>query len=126
MWSLTCAYISVICSHNGNLHPFFFISSSFGPLGEFYKTDIRLAMFYIAKCWATKKQHIHKMSVTEMRMLQWISGKIRKDKIRNQFIHGNLGVALIGDKRGEIRLRWFGHMEQRPMTAPMRTEIVAC
>ena len=88
--------------------------------GKFYKTAIRLAMLYGAECWATNKQQVHKMSVAEMRMLRWMSGKTRKDKIRNEFIRGSLGVAPIGDKMRESRLRWFGHVQRRPMTAPVR------
>ena len=30
-----------------------------------------------------KKQHIHKMSVTEMRMLRWIRKKPMKDRTKN-------------------------------------------
>ena len=33
---------------------------------KFYKIAIRLAMLYGINCWAFKKQHIHKMSVTEI------------------------------------------------------------
>jgi hypothetical protein len=33
---------------------------------KFYKIAIRLAMLYGINCWAIKKQHIHKMSVTEI------------------------------------------------------------
>ena len=88
--------------------------------GKFYKTAIRPAMLYGAECWATNKQQVHKMSVVEMRMLRWMSGKTRKDKIRNEFIRGSLGVAPIGDKMRESRLRWFGHVQPRTMTAPVR------
>ena len=58
-------------------------------------------MLYGAECWATNKQQVHKMSVAEMRMLRWMSGKTRKDKIRNEFIPGGLWVAPIGDKMRE-------------------------
>ncbi len=88
--------------------------------GKFYKTAIRPAMLYGAECWAANKQHVHKMSVAEMRMLRWMSGKTRKDRIRNESIRGSLGVAPIGDKMRESRLRWFGHVQRRPMTAPVR------
>ena len=68
-------------------------------------------MLYGAECWAANKQQVHKMSVAEMRMLRWMCGKTRKDKIKNEFIRGNLGVAPIGDKMRESQLRWFGHMQ---------------
>ena len=41
-------------------------------------------MSYGVECQAIKKQHIHKMDVAKMRILRWMSGKIKKDKIRNE------------------------------------------
>ena len=52
--------------------------------GKFYRTTIRSAMTYGAKCWPIKKQHMQKMDVAEMRMLRWMCSKTRKDKIRNE------------------------------------------
>jgi hypothetical protein len=59
--------------------------------GKFYRTVIRLAMLYGAERWATKGQHIQKMSVAEMRMLRWICGHTRKDRIRMMILGTNLG-----------------------------------
>jgi hypothetical protein len=59
--------------------------------GQLYRTTIRPAMMYDAECWAAKGQHIQKMSVTEMRMLYWICGHTRKDRIRNDDIRDKLG-----------------------------------
>ena len=88
--------------------------------GKFYKTAIRPALIYGAECWATKKQHVQKMSVAEMRMLRWMCGKTRKDKIRNEHIRELVEVAPIQDKLRENRLRWFGHVKRRPINAPVR------
>ena len=77
-------------------------------------------MLYGAECWAVKEQHIQKMSVAEMRMLRWMSGKTRKDKIRNEIIRENLKVRPICEKMRENRLRWFGHVKRRPEVAPVR------
>ena len=93
--------------------------------GKFYKTAIRPALLYGAECWATKKQHVHKMSVTEMRMLRWMCGKTRKDKVRNEHIRGLVGVAPIEDKIRENRLRWYGHVRRRPTNEAVRkTELL--
>jgi hypothetical protein len=72
---------------------------------KFYRTTIRPAMMYGAECWATKGQHIQKMSVAEMRMLRWICGHARKDRIRNDDIRDKLGVAPIQEKLVQHRLR---------------------
>lgn len=55
-------------------------------------------MLYGAKCWIANKQHIHKMSVVEMRLLRWMSSKTRNDRIRNESIRKSLSVAPTGDK----------------------------
>ncbi|KAM1087697.1 hypothetical protein ACFX2B_013050 [Malus domestica] len=88
--------------------------------GKFYRTAIRPAMLYGTECWAVKHQHVHKMGVAEMRMLRWMCGHTRKDKIRNEDIRGKVGVAEIEGKMRENKLRWFGHVQRRPTDAPIR------
>ena len=77
-------------------------------------------MLYGIECWAIKKQHISKMSVAEMRMLRWMCGKTRKDRIRNEHIREMVRVAPIEDKLRENRLRWFGLVQCTPIDAPMQ------
>ena len=54
--------------------------------GKFYRTTIRPAMLYGTECWAVKSQHENKLNVAEMRMLRWMSGHTRHDKISNECI----------------------------------------
>jgi hypothetical protein len=51
------------------------------------------------------------MSVAEIRMLRWICGHTRKDRIRNDDIRDKLGVAPIQDKLVQHYFRWFGHIQ---------------
>ena len=60
---------------------------------------------------------MQKIDEAEMRILRWICGKTRKDKIRNGRFQENLGVTSIEDKIRETLLRWFGHIQHRPTTA---------
>ncbi|KAJ4809245.1 hypothetical protein LUZ62_021811 [Rhynchospora pubera] len=92
--------------------------------GKFYRTAIRPAMLYGAECWATKRRHVQKMSVAEMRMLRWICGHTRKDRIRNDDIRDMVGVTPIEEKLIQHRLRWFGHIQRRPPEAPVRIGIL--
>ncbi|RXH90648.1 hypothetical protein DVH24_035412 [Malus domestica] len=62
-------------------------------------------MLYSTECWAMKYQHVHKMVVAEMRMLRWMCGHTRKDKIRNKDIRGKVEVVEIEGKMRENRLR---------------------
>ena len=88
--------------------------------GKFYRTAIRPAMLYGSECWAVKGQHEHKMEVAEMRMLRWMCGHTRKDKIRNTHIREQVGVACIEEKMVESHLRWFEHVQRRPLSALIR------
>ncbi|KAJ7971686.1 Retrovirus-related Pol polyprotein LINE-1 [Quillaja saponaria] len=67
-----------------------------------------------------KKQHSHKMGVAEMRMLRWMTGHTRKDRIRNEEIRKKVEVAPIKEKMRKNRLRWFGHIQRRPMDAVVK------
>ncbi|KAL6566196.1 hypothetical protein OROGR_001811 [Orobanche gracilis] len=70
--------------------------------GKFYRTTIR------------------PMNVAEMRMLRWMCGHTKKDRLRNEVIREKVRVASIEDKMMENRLRWFGHVRRRPVEAPVR------
>ena len=95
--------------------------------GRVYRVVVRPALLYGAECWPIKKTQVQKMRVAEMRMIRWICGHTRLDKIRNEVIRSRIGVASIEDKMREIRLRWFGHVRRRPMNAPVRRcETVEC
>ena len=56
-----------------------------------------------------------------MRMLRWMCGNTRLDQIRNDVFRIRLGVSSISDKIKEGRLRWFGHVRRKQMTAQVRT-----
>ncbi|RXH84533.1 hypothetical protein DVH24_032817 [Malus domestica] len=47
-------------------------------------------------------------------------GHTRKDKIMNEDIRGNVGVAKIEENIRENRLQWFGHVQRRPINASVR------
>ena len=95
--------------------------------GRVYRMVVRPALLYGAECWPIRKSHVQRMRVTEMRMIRWICGHTKLDKIRNEVIRGKLGVASIEDKLREARLRWFGHIKRRPRDAPVRRcETIEC
>ena len=48
-----------------------------------------------------------------MRMLRWICGVTRKDKIRNEHIRGTTRVAQASKKITERRFNWYGHVMRR-------------
>jgi hypothetical protein len=92
--------------------------------GKFYRTVIRPAMLYGAEYWPTKRRHIQQLSVAEMRMLRWICGNTRRDRVRNNDIREKLGVAPVEEKLVQHRLRWFGHIQRRPTEAPIHNRVI--
>ena len=78
--------------------------------GKVYKTVIRPAILYGAETWATTKRQEKRIEGTEMRMLRWMCGVTRKDKIRNEHIRGTTRVGQASKKITERRLNWYGHV----------------
>ena len=74
--------------------------------GKVYKTVVRPAMMYGVETWAVKKAHEKMLDVAEMRMLRWMSGVTKLDRIRNERIRGTKNVQ-------ESRLKWYGHVLRR-------------
>ena len=77
---------------------------------------VRSALMYGTECCPIRKSHVRRTRVVEIRMIRWMCGHMRFDKIRNEVIRGRI---CIEDKMRDARLRWFGHI-RRSMDAPMR------
>ncbi len=76
--------------------------------GNVYKIVIRPALLYGAETWATTRG----LEVNEMRMLRWMCGVTRRDKIRNEHIRGTTRVLQASKKITEKRLKWYGHVRR--------------
>ena len=74
-----------------------------------YKTVVRPGTMYRAETWAVKKAQEKKLDVAEMRMLRWMSGVTKLDRIRNEITRGTTKVGEISKKVQESRLTWYGH-----------------
>ena len=72
--------------------------------GKFYRTAVRPSLLYGTECWTSKKQHTQKISIVEMRMLRWMCGKTRMNKVKNKYIRNLIGIASIEDKMRKNRL----------------------
>jgi hypothetical protein len=91
---------------------------------KFYRTAIRLAMLYGVECWPTKRRHVQQLSIAEIRMLRWIYGNTRRDRVRNDDIHERLGMTPVEEKLVQHRLRWFEHIQRRPTEAPVCSGVI--
>ena len=80
--------------------------------GKVYKTVVRPALLYGAETWATTRGQEAELVANEMRMLRWMCGVTRRDKIRNEHIRGTTRVAQASKKTTEKRLKWYGHVRR--------------
>ena len=81
--------------------------------GKVYSSVVIPAMVYEIETVAVTKKQIEEMEVAEMKMLMFVIGVTRKDKIRNEYIRGTVKVERLGMKMREGRLRWYGHVMRR-------------
>ena len=91
-----------------------------GLKGKVYRMVVRPAVLYGSECWPLKKTQAQRLMVAEMRMIRWMCGFTRLDRIRNEVIRSLAEVAPIEEKLRETRLRWFGHVKRRSVAAPVR------
>jgi hypothetical protein len=82
------------------------------------------AILYRVKYWHTKRWHVQQLSVAEMRMLRWICGHIRRDRVWNNNIRERLVVTQVEEKLVQHRLRWFEHIQRRSANAPIRNRVI--
>lgn len=92
-----------------------------GLKGKVYRMIVRPTLLYGSECWPIKKHQVQRLMMAEMRMIRWMCGYTRLDRIRNEVIREKVGVAPIEDKMREARLRWFGHVNGRSENALVRS-----
>ena len=81
--------------------------------GRIYKSVVRPAMTYGTETWPIKKTQEQKMNVAEMRMLRWMLGVTRMDRVKNDYIRGTAKVTTVSKKIQEKRMNWYGHVKRR-------------
>ena len=99
-WNSWCKLTGILCDRRVSVR----------LKGKIYKTAVRPAMLYGSETWAVKKTQEKKMNIAEMRMLRWMCGVTRRDRIRNEHIRGTVKVAELSSKMQERRLNWYGHI----------------
>ena len=68
--------------------------------GRLYKRVVRPALMYGAETWAVTKAQERKLEVAEMRMLRWMCGLTRRDRVRNERIRETVKVVQEKCKNG--------------------------
>ena len=76
-----------------------------------FKSVVRPAMLYGAETGPIKRAQESKLEFAEMRMLRWMLGVTRRDKVRNSLIRGTAKITEVTKKVQERRMQWFGHIK---------------
>ena len=71
-------------------------------------------LLYGAETWSMTSKEESRIQTAEMNVLRAISGKTRRDRVRNETIRERVGVKPILNKIDVSRLRWWGHVERMP------------
>ena len=66
--------------------------------GKVYRMVVRPAVLYASECWPLKKTQVQRLMVAEMKMVRWMCGFTRMDKVRNDVIRDLAKVAPIEEK----------------------------
>ena len=61
--------------------------------GKVYWRVVRPAVLYGSECWPLKKSQVQRLMVVEMRMVRWMCGFTRVDRVRNCVIRDLAKVA---------------------------------
>ncbi|XP_072392379.1 uncharacterized protein [Diabrotica undecimpunctata] len=69
-----------------------------GLKAKINKSVMNPALIYNGKGWPLKKIQENKMEVSELKMLQWMLGKTRRNRIRNDLIRVKAGVTTVSKK----------------------------
>ena len=70
-------------------------------------------MMYGAERLAIKNVQEKNLDVVEIRILRWMCGVIKLDRIRNERIRGTTKVGELSKKVQEGRLKWYRYERRR-------------
>ena len=83
--------------------------------GKVYKTCVQRTMVYGSETWPMKKEDMQRLERTERMMVRWMCGVSLKNRISSDELKGRLGIEGIDEIVERGRLRWFGHVERKPI-----------
>ena len=67
-------------------------------------------MLHGSETWPIRKENVVALQRAEMRMVRWMCGVKRKDRLPSKELRERLGVDDIALVLQQNRLRWYGHV----------------
>ena len=77
--------------------------------GRLYSSCVRSSMLHGSQTWPVRKENVVALQRAEMRMVRWMCGVKRKDRLPSKELRERLEVDDIALVLQQNRLRWYGH-----------------
>ena len=87
------------------------------------KVVVRPALIYELEAAPLNNIDEQKIYLVEMKMLRWIVGVTKSNRIRNKNIKGKVKVVEVSKKIQESKFRWYGHLRRREHEGRMVMEM---
>lgn len=81
--------------------------------GQVYAACVRQAMIYGCDTWPLLASHERLLESAEMRMIRWMRGVRRADRLANEVLRREMDLENIVSVIRRQRLRWFGHIQRK-------------
>ena len=83
--------------------------------GKVYKACIQSVMIYGSETWAMRIEDMQRLQRAKRMMVRWMCGVTLKDRIASEELLRRVGVESVSLLVRRGRLRWFGHVERKPV-----------
>lgn len=132
----TCEYLGVMFTNDGKIDLeianrarkatkiYYSLNNTIFSKGEIeQKTKLQVynsisipTILYGSETWVTNKKHESTINAAEMKQLRRIAGKTKMDRLRSDYIRGELKQEPIEVKIKKRKLNWYGHIIRMKQT----------
>ena len=77
---------------------------------KIYKTVYLPTLLYGSETWVMLRKHKSRVAFSELKYLNRLEGKARKDRIRNTTIIESLKMSSIVEEIEKRNFKWYGHL----------------
>ena len=88
--------------------------------GNVYGACIRSVLLYGAESWAMTQRVLGILTSCDRRMLRYMAGLSLQDRVSSAEVASRCGVEVLENVARRRRLRWYGHVQRREESDPLR------
>ena len=88
--------------------------------GNVYDACVRSVLLYGAESWAMTERVLGILTSCDRRMLRYMAGVALQDRVNSAEVASRCGVEALEHVVRRRRLRWYGHVQRREESDPLR------